>query len=88
MSETRVIDSGADANARGRRRHLPDHDVGRGACNIREVVVFGEPVTVVAEPVGKARQIERIMQCRRARRGRSDRRQIENGKRNHPTSLP
>ena len=75
--------AGADAHARCRRRDLPDHDFGRGAGDVRQIVVLGDPVALVAETVGEPRQIERIAQRHRARRGRGDGRQIEDGKRDH-----
>ena len=34
----------SDPHARGHRRDLADHDVGRGACDIREVMVLGDPI--------------------------------------------
>jgi len=49
--------------------------------------MFGEPIARVAETIGEARQIERIVQGRGPGRGRGHRRQIEDGKRNHPASL-
>ena len=52
--------AGADADALGRRGDLPDHDVGRGACDRRQVMVLGDPVARVAEKVGEPREIERI----------------------------
>ena len=73
----------ADAHVRRDRRDLPDHDVGRGAGDVREIVVLGDPVALVAEPVGETRQIERVAQRHRARRGGGDGRQIEDGKRDH-----
>ena len=59
--------AGADAHVLGHRGDLADHDVGRGACDIREVVVLGEPVARVAEPVGEARKVERIAKRLRGR---------------------
>ena len=73
----------ADAHMRRRRRDLADHDFGRGAGDVRKIVVFRDPVALVAEPVGKPRQIERIAQRRRARRSGGDGRQIEDGKWDH-----
>ena len=68
------------------RRNLPDHDFGRGTGDVREIMVLGDPVALVAEPVGKPRQIERIAQRHRARRGGGDGRQVEDGKRGHACS--
>ena len=78
----------ADAQMRRRRRDLADHDLRRGAGDVRKIMVFGDPVTLVAKPVGKPRQIERIAQRRRARRSRGHGRQIEDGKRDHAAYEP
>ena len=47
-------------NVPRRRRDLPDHDLGRGAGDAREVVMLGEPIALVAESIGEPRQIQRI----------------------------
>ncbi len=73
----------ADAHMRRYRRDLPDHDFGRGTGDVRQIVVLGDPIALVAEPVGEPRQIERIAQRHRPGRGRGDGRQIEDGKRDH-----
>ena len=73
----------ADAHVRRHRRDLADHDFRRGAGDVRKIMVLGDPVALVAEPVGEPRQIERIAQRHRARRGRGDGRQIEDRKRDH-----
>jgi hypothetical protein len=46
-------------------------------------VVLGNPIALVAEPVGEPRQIERVAQRHRSGGGRGDGRQIEDGKRYH-----
>ena len=45
--------------------------------------MLGDPVALVAEPVGEPRQIERVAQRRRAGRGGGDGREIEDGERDH-----
>ena len=35
------------------RRDLADHDVGRGTGDVRQIVVLGDPIARIAEPVGK-----------------------------------
>jgi hypothetical protein len=45
--------------------------------------VLGKPVALIAEPVRKLRQIERVAQSARSRRNGSDGRQIEHGKWGH-----
>ena len=73
----------ADADARRERRYLPDHHFRCGACDARQIVVLGEPVTRVAEAIGELRQVERIAQRRRPWSGGRDGREIENRKRDH-----
>ena len=76
--------AGAHADARGRRRDLPDHDVGRGTRDRRQVVVLGDPIAGEAQAVGEPRQVERIAQRNGAGRPCGDRRQIEDGEGNGP----
>ncbi len=64
----------ADPQMRGDRGDLPDHDFGCGTGDVRQIVMLGNPVALVAEPVGKPRQIERIAQRHRTRRHRRHRR--------------
>jgi hypothetical protein len=45
-------------------------------------MMLGEPIALVAERIRQPRQIERVAQGRRSRRGRGDGRQVEDGKRN------
>ena len=58
--------AGADAQVLGRRRDLPDHDVGRRARDVRHVVMLGDPVAGVAQPVGEAGEIDAVAQRLRA----------------------
>jgi hypothetical protein len=43
---------------RMRWRDVSDHDLRGGACDSRQVVVLGQPVPLVAKPVGEAGQLE------------------------------
>ena len=72
-----------DADAPGRGGDLADHDLGRRACDRGQVVMLRHPVAVIAEPIGKAREINRVAQRNRAGRAGHDRRKIENRKRDH-----
>jgi hypothetical protein len=51
-----------NADAPGRRRDLPDHDVGRGTRDRGQVVVLGDLVAREAKLVGEPGQIDRIAQ--------------------------
>ena len=62
---------------------LADHDVGRGARDVRQIVMLGDPIARVAQRIGVTREIEAVVQGLRGRRGRGHRRKIENGKRRH-----
>ncbi len=55
--------AGADADGRGAGGDMADDDGGRGAGDARHVVMLGEPVAVVAEPLGMAGEIERVPQA-------------------------
>ncbi len=57
--------AGADTEVLRHRRDLPDHHVGRRARDGGEVVMFGEPVAGIAEPIDVARQIDAVAQRRR-----------------------
>ena len=52
----------ADADARGDGGDLADHDLGRGACDRRQVVMLGHPVAGEAELVCEAGEVERVAQ--------------------------
>ena len=54
--------AGADADILRHRRDLPDHQIGRGARDRSEVVVLGEPVPDIAEPIDMARQVDAVAQ--------------------------
>ena len=79
--------AGADAQALGRRGDLPDHDVGRRACDVGHVVMLGHPVAGEAEPVGETREIDAVAQRLRAGRAGGDGREVEDGQRKHGTQL-
>jgi hypothetical protein len=71
--------TGADADARRRRRDLADHDVRRRTRHRRQAMMLGDPVAGVAEPVGKPGEIDAVAQCGRARPACGHRREIEDG---------
>ena len=75
--------AGPDADGGGARRHMADHQGRRGAGDARHVVMFGQPETLVAEPLGVLRQFARSMQSLGHRATVDDVAQIEDGKRNH-----
>ncbi|MGY3424904.1 hypothetical protein ACVWZW_005379 [Bradyrhizobium sp. F1.13.4] len=56
--------AGADADVLRHRRDLPDHHVGRWTRDRGEVVMLGEPVADIAEPVDMARQVDAVAQRR------------------------
>ena len=56
--------AGADADVLRHRRDLPDHQVWRGACHRREIMVLGEPVTDIAERIDMPRQVDAVAQRR------------------------
>ena len=72
---------------RGRtRRHVPDHH-GRGrAGDAGHVVMLRHPVPAIAQLLGMARQVERAVQRVGGCAALVDRREIEDGKRNHRTN--
>src|SRR5918998_1791233 len=71
--------AGADPDTLGDARDVPDHDLRRRAGDARQVVVLGEPVPPVAEPVDELGQIERVAERPGAVRARADRRDVEDG---------
>jgi hypothetical protein len=71
--------AGADPDPLGHVRDVPDHDLRRGAGDAGQVVVLGEPVTLVAEPVGEPSQVKRVAKRPGAVRARADRRDVEDG---------
>ena len=73
----------ADANGRGAGRDMGDHHRGRRTRDARHVVMLGEPVAVVAEALGMARQIERVLQRLGDIAAFGNRREIEYGKGGH-----
>jgi hypothetical protein len=56
--------TGADADIFRYRGDLPDHQIGRRARDGGEVVMLGEPIPDVAEPIDMARQIDAVAQGR------------------------
>ncbi len=79
--------AGADADVLRHGGDLADHQIGRGACDGRQVVMLGEPVPDIAEPIDMAGQVDAVAQ-RRGRLGAcGDDGKVENGKRNHGDKL-
>ena len=72
----------------GARRDMGDDDRGGGAGDARHVVVLGEPVAVEAEALGMAGEIERVGERLAGGATGDDRRQVENGKRDHGRTAP
>jgi hypothetical protein len=68
-----------DSDAGGLTRHVPNHHLWRGAGDAGQVVVLGEPVSLVSEPVGEPGQSECIVKGPGAVRARADRREVEDG---------
>ena len=56
--------AGADADVFRHRRDLPDHQIGRRARDRGEVVMLGEPIADIAEPIDMARQVDAVAQRR------------------------
>ena len=54
--------AGADPDMAGHRGDLPDHQVGRGARDRGQIVMFGQPVADIAQRIGVARQIDAVAQ--------------------------
>ena len=79
--------AGADADVPGHRGDLPDHQVGRGARDRRQIVVFGQPVADIAERVGMARQVDAVAQRRRRPGAGGDDGKVEDGERDHAANL-
>jgi hypothetical protein len=61
----------------GARGDRPDQDLRRGARERGRGVVLGDPVAVVAEPVGQLGEVEGAVQRLRRRRALGDRRLVE-----------
>ena len=68
----------ADADARRRGGDLRDQDLRRRAREHRRAVMLRDPVALVAERLGVAREIDRVAQRVGARRPLRDRRLVEN----------
>ena len=75
--------AGADADGLRAARDMGHNNGGRGAGDARHVVVFGEPIAPVAQPLGMAGKVERIGERLRGIAALRDRRQVENRKGRH-----
>ena len=65
----------------GRGGDRADQRLGARSGEHRPAVVLGDPVAVIAEPIRQARQIERVLQCLRARGSLGHRRLVEDERR-------
>ena len=79
--------AGADADVFRHRGDLPDHQIGRGARDRCQVVMLGEPVADIAEPIDMARQIDAVAQRRGWLGAGGDDGEVEDGKRDHGAKL-
>ncbi len=71
-----------DPDRRRARREIPGDDSGRGARDRLHVVVLGDPVALVAEPLGVSREIEAVAQRVAGGRSARDRSEVEDGEGN------
>ena len=62
---------------------MADDDGGRRTGNSGHVVMFGQPVAVIAEPLGMARQVEGVSQRLTRRASLRYGRKVEYGKDSH-----
>src|SRR3712207_4256994 len=60
-------------------RDMSDHDLRGRTCDVRQVVVLGQPIPLVAKPVGEAGQIERVAKRLGTIRRRAYRRDVQDG---------
>ena len=66
---------------------VPDDHRRRRAGDARHVVMLGQPVAAVAPALGVAREVERVAERLRGVAALDDRREVEDGKRDHWTLL-
>src|SRR5262245_27711249 len=69
---------GTHAHPPRHRGDLPDHDVGGGARDGRQVVMLGYPITGETEPVGELCEIKGVAQRNGTGGARSDWREVKN----------
>ena len=74
--------AGPDPDRRRARREIAGHDGRRGARDRLHVVVLGDPVALVAEPLGVAREVEAVAQRVAGGRPARDRGEVEDGEGN------
>ena len=72
--------AGADPDLRGAPGDLRNQDLGRGAGQRARVVVLGEPVARVAQPIAGLGQLEGLVDCRGGGAAVADRDLIEHAK--------
>jgi hypothetical protein len=69
--------AGADPDGPGPGGNMADHDRRRRARHRRHVVVLGEPIALVAEPLGVPGQVQRIPQRLAGAAALDDGREVE-----------
>ena len=76
----------ADADRRGAAGDVRDHDRRRRARDAGHVVMLGEPEAAIAPALGVLREVERVPERLRGGAAFDDRREVEDGERNHPAT--
>ena len=71
--------AGADPHVARQRCDAADQDLGRGARQAHGIVVFGQPVAVIAEAATVAGEFQGLPICSRRRAAFDDRRLVEDG---------
>ena len=69
----------ANPNARRCSRNRPDQHLGRGSRECRRGMMFGEPIPMIAQPVGGLGQVDGVSKRVAARGPTRDRRLVEHG---------
>ena len=79
--------AGADADVFRHCGDLPNHQIGRGTCDRCQIVMLGQPVPDIAEPVDMARQIDAVAQRGGWFGAGGDDGEVEDGKWDHGAKL-
>ena len=77
----------ADPHPLGDAAEPRDEDFRRGPGEAFRGMMLGDPIAVIAEPVAKLRQLDRLGDRLGGRAAAADRRLIEDGKADHAASL-
>jgi hypothetical protein len=80
--------AGADADGARAGGHVGDHHRRRRARHAGHVVVLGEPVAAEAEPLGVAREVERVAERLGGVAAGADGGEVEDGERDHAARYP